>query len=219
MFEDGQVELSIAMALSAAEKLEERYSSSASHSFCWRLVQCDWGFLLKKRARDFRKYSHGRRCFEITWKLDTESSSTVTSPISSSEYGGKGKDNKQEYIWVYLGNHNRWGIWLSYQLRSIVTRDAWAASYEVLRTYWLISRAIFWNDANKNRCFGWITLNFKSSSLISVWNVDLCHAHVRNASPYLLFCRFVGTHCLEIQTSLYPNIYSTPCMLSPYASS
>lgn len=34
MFEDGQVELSIAMALSAAEKLEERYSSSASHSFC-----------------------------------------------------------------------------------------------------------------------------------------------------------------------------------------
>lgn len=33
MLEDGQVELSIAMALSAAEKLEKRYFSSASHSF------------------------------------------------------------------------------------------------------------------------------------------------------------------------------------------
>ena len=33
MLEDDQVELSIAMALSAAEKLKKRYFSSASHSF------------------------------------------------------------------------------------------------------------------------------------------------------------------------------------------
>ena len=51
-----------------------------------------------------------------------------------------------------------------------------------------------------------LQLILNQSSLISV-ECRSVSCHIRNASQYLLFCRFVGTHCHEIETSLYPSIY------------